>query len=154
MTRGFDSLALRRSIAAWLPVAAGAELLPLAEGWNCAALNLGGRVIVKRPKRAEAEAGLQREAEVLALVRPQVSLPLPDLHLIEDPLLSWHETIPGERLEAAGYGALSLVQRADLAVRLALFHAEVHRVTVPCAGPAQAWAAPARLAEVVPLLPP
>ncbi len=64
--------------------------------------DLGGRLIVKRPRQLAAEMRLRREAEVLAVVRPKVSLPLPELHLVEAPLLSWHVTLP---MQASGPGA-------------------------------------------------
>jgi hypothetical protein len=149
----FSTTALRQAVAVRFPDAAAAPLVPLEEGWDCAAYRLGGQVIVKRPKRDEAAERLRYEALVLATVRPRVSLPVPDLHLLEDPLLSWHAAIPGERLEAAGYEALSLRQREDLAAGLAQFQAEVHQVSVPAARPVEAWAGAERLLAAVPLLP-
>lgn len=101
MGEGFDHTALRHAIAAVHSDLTGVSLRPLAVGFDSVAYGLGP-LIVKRPKNAAAEAGLRREAAYLAVLRPQVSLPVPDLHLVEGPLVSWHVALPGKRLEAAG----------------------------------------------------
>ena len=154
MAAEFDETALRADVAGWFPDLITTPLRPVASGWDSVAYDLGGRLIVKRPRNPAAEARLRREAEVLAMVRPQVSLPVPELHLIEAPLVSWHLALPGEYLETAGCLALTEPAKDRLAATLGRFYAELHRVEVPFAVRAEAWR-PAEeiLAKALPVLP-
>ena len=102
MAVGFDETALRADVAGWFADLRHASLRPIASGWGSMADDLGGRLIVKRPRHPAAEMRLRREAEVLTVVRPKVNLPMPELHLVGAPLLSWHVTLP---MQASGPGA-------------------------------------------------
>ena len=108
--------ALRRGLERVFPRPALITLL--GSGWDSDAFALDGRIVVKRPKHAAAEARLRQEAAVLALVRPSVALRVPELHLVEGPpVWSWHEMLPGRQLLAADYAALPEGARAGLAPR-------------------------------------
>lgn len=127
----------------------------LAAGWDSDAYAIDGRFVVKRPRHGEAEARLRREAEVLALLRPEVTLAVPDLRLIEGPpLMSWHPMLPGGQLLAAEYDALDEAARDRLGRDLAGFLAEVHRVSVPFAPRVQDWPGAGALHVALPLVPP
>lgn len=132
----------------------------LASGWDSDAYALGGQIVVKVPKHAAARGRLRREAALLALVRPRVTLPVPDLHLVEwEPLFSWHEMLPGEQLVADQYAQLPEVARDRLGRDLGRFLAELHRIGVPEAEAAgavelQRWRAAAEVwAMAAPILP-
>ena len=144
--------ALRQAVEAVFP--GRGEITLLGSGWDSEAFALDGRIVIKRPRHAAAEARLRQEAAVLALVRPRVTLAVPDVHLVEGPpVWSWHEMVPGRQLLAADYVVLPDSARAGLARDLARFLAEVHGVAVPFAGRVQAWAGTEQLAALVPGLP-
>ena len=80
--------------------------------------------MVKRPGHAAAAARL-------ALVRPSVTLPVPEVHLVEGaPLWSWHVMLPEEPLLPQDHPALSKVAKAGFARDPGRFLAEVHRIPV------------------------
>jgi aminoglycoside phosphotransferase (APT) family kinase protein len=86
-----------------------------------------GRLICKFPRGDEAERALRREARILAAVRPHLSMPVPDLELVEGPMpFSRHTKIRGEHLLGAQYGRLPAAARDRLAEDLALFYAQLH----------------------------
>lgn len=152
--------AYRDLIAAAHPDLAGAPLRLLTAGWDCVGLDVDDRLIVKVPRDAEAAVALEAEARLLALVRPAVSMAVPDMRLVREPRLhSLHPKLRGEHLLAADYAAMPEPARAGLAEDLALFFAELHAIPLAAARAAGADAEPpwpaleeiARLA--VPLLP-
>ncbi len=77
----------RRAIVAACPELADAAFAILASGWHSTAVEVGGRWVFKFPRGAEAEAALLREAAVLRLVRPAVSLPVPAPQVFAGPPL-------------------------------------------------------------------
>ena len=153
-------LQLQRFLTDQFPDQQDAALIELAAGWDSAAYAFGGRIVVKLPKHAAARERLRREAALLTLVRPRVTLPVPDLHLVEgEPLFSWHEMLPGEQLLAGQYGLLAEGARDRLGRDLGRFLAELHRVGVAQAMAAgavavQPWRAAAEVLELArPILP-
>lgn len=124
-----DLKTLRATLLARFPELAGARLSVLANGWDSLALDVDSRLIFKFPRDAEAAAALRREAALLAIIRPAVSLPVPDLALVsEAPLFSRHAKLPGEHLLASDYQHLPEPARERLAADLARFHAELHAI--------------------------
>ena len=112
-----------------LPWLVPGAITVLAAGWDSDAYALDGRIVVKRPKNAPAELRLRREAALLAVVRPAVTLPVPDLHLVSGPpLFSWHRMLPGQQLLAGGYAGLAAGAQVRLAQDLGRFLAELHRI--------------------------
>jgi aminoglycoside phosphotransferase (APT) family kinase protein len=106
----------------------GAEVRVLASGWDSEAFAVGD-LVIKHPKHPAAAIRLRREAALLGLVRPRVRLAVPDLHLVEGPLLwSWHRMLPGDHLLAADYVALPEAGRDRLAVALAGLMADLHGI--------------------------
>ncbi|MFZ5672675.1 MAG: phosphotransferase family protein [Pseudomonadota bacterium] len=117
----------RNTIVHAFPELAGAHFRPLTMGFHSLALDVDDRLIFKFPKGPEAERALRREARILAAVRPHLSMPVPDLVLIEEPMLfSRHTKIKGEHLLAEHYGKLPSDARERLAEALARFYAELH----------------------------
>ncbi|WP_395448375.1 phosphotransferase family protein [Aminobacter sp. UC22_36] len=132
----------------------------LAPGWHSNAVDVDDRLVFKFPRHEAAEQALSREARLLALVRPGVTMPVPDLTLHGGPpVFSRHDKLRGEHLLTVRYEALPDRARHELAEKLALFYAELHRLDQPAmeaagAGPIEAWIEPdAILRRSWPVLP-
>lgn len=146
--------AYREAIAAVRPDLADAPMVLHTRGWDSNAVQVGD-TIFKFPKRAEAVPRLEREARFLALVRPRVTLAVPDMQLHRSPMLfSEHTMIPGTIIETSGYDVLSGSQKQAMAEALAGFYAALH--TIPVADAIAAGAEPKPgwppAAEVLPTL--
>jgi aminoglycoside phosphotransferase (APT) family kinase protein len=101
----------------------------LGSGSDCAAWLIDGRVVLKCPLHARAAASLEREARLLALLRPAVRLRVPDLtYRPGSPPSSRHDLIPGVQLLAPVYNRLGEAARDRLAHDLAQFHLDCHSV--------------------------
>jgi aminoglycoside phosphotransferase (APT) family kinase protein len=122
-----DITLYRDAVIHAFPELSGASFHPLTMGFHSLALDADDRLIFKFPKGPEAERALRREARILAAVRPHLSMPVPDLLLIEHPMLfSRHTKIKGEHLLSEHYEKLPSVARETLAEELARFYAEIH----------------------------
>ena len=118
----------RAAIATLRPAFADLPMVPRTAGWDSDAVDVGG-MIYKFPKTPGAATRLRKEARLLALIRPRVPLPVPDMSLIETPMLfSEHKKIPGEMIETPQYEVLSLDQRTAMAEKLARFYADLHAI--------------------------
>lgn len=156
-----DDLApFRAAIAAVHPDLSAAAFRLLPGGWHSRAVAVDDRLVFKFPQGEEAEQALRREASILAVVHPNVTMRVPSLRLHEGlPLFSEHAIIPGEHLETAQYAALPEPARQALGEALARFYAQLHgleRATLEAAGanPVERWLdADAIAARAVPLLP-
>jgi hypothetical protein len=160
MTVGTTLERLRAVVLHHEPELRDASFRLLTAGWDCLALDVDDRLIFKFPRHASAERSLAVEAGLLALIRPAVTMTVPDLTLFPGPpMFSRHEKIPGEHLLAAQYEALPEDARQRLAVDMALFYAQLHdldpdRLRKTGAGPVRPWVAPDRMLErCLPLLP-
>lgn len=119
----------RRAIVAACPELADATFAILASGWHSTAVEVGGRWVFKFPRGAEAEAALLREAAVLRLVRPAVSLAVPAPQVFAGPpLFSRHEKLPGGYLLGEDYRRLDEPARQGVGDALGRFYAELHRL--------------------------
>jgi Ser/Thr protein kinase RdoA (MazF antagonist) len=99
-------------------------------GWHSLAVDVGGRFIAKFPEGEEAEEALRREASLLAVVRPKLTMAVPDMTIHEGPpLFSLHGKLPGETLDRDGYAKLDETARQALARDIALFIAELHAIS-------------------------
>jgi hypothetical protein len=120
----------RRAIRSVRPDLAELPLVLHTRGWDSNAVEVRD-TIFKFPKQPEAVPRLRREANFLALVRPRVSLAVPDMKLHEAPMLfSEHRMIPGTIIETAGYDVLSDAQKQAMAETLAGFYAGLHTISV------------------------
>lgn len=160
MTTGMTLEALRALVLRHEPGLRDASFRLLTSGWDCVALDVDDRLIFKVPRHAEAERRLTVEAALLALIRPAVTMTVPDLTLLPGPpMVSRHAKIPGEHLLAAQHEILPGEARQRLAADLALFYAQLHdldpdRLRAAGAGPIAPWVAPdVMLARCLPLLP-
>ena len=147
------------AIAAAFPELHGASFTVLTHSWDSIAIAAGG-LIFKFPQSETAAASLRREAGLLRLIRPRLSVPVPDMTLFEgQPLFSAHRTLPGDHLPPAAYAALPEAAKARLGATLGTFYARLHSVPTDltlAAGalPARAWAdTDVLLEKAVPAIP-
>lgn len=140
--------ALREAIAASHPELREARFSLLTEGWDCVAVDVDDRLIFKFPRHDKAAQALAVETRLLAVVRPQVKMPLPELQLHEGPpLFTRHAKLPGEHLVSVQYEQLSASRRQQLGEAMALFYTQLHGLPVAMlqaagAKPVEAWLAP------------
>jgi Phosphotransferase enzyme family len=135
----------RSAIIKVFPELAGAAFSLMAAGWDCAAVDVDDALVFKFPRNAEAELRLRKEARLLRVIRPVVSMNVPELTLHEGPpLFSSHRKIKGAYLLTDEYCALAPAQRARLADAMAQFYADLHglsreRMAEAGAGPLTPW---------------
>ena len=132
-------------------------------GYDSLAVDVADRWIFKFPREAEDAEALRKEARILDIVRPAVSMPVPALtmHHVDEPPLSFsrHEKLRGEHLLDDDYAVLSDTAREALAHDIARFYAELHaldRATLEAAGagPIAPWLeADEMLRQALPTLP-
>lgn len=155
-----DLADLRKTIIAHDPALRATRFRLHTMGFDSVAVDVDGRLIFKFPRHAEAERRLRTEAGILAILRPSITMPLPDLTLHDGPpLFSKHTKLQGEHLLAAHYETLPAVARERLAADIALFFCELHALDPIAmknagAGPIGAWLPPEEiLRQTWPLLP-
>lgn len=120
---------LRDVITSHFPDLAHGRFTLLAEGWDSVAVDVDDRLIFKFPRHELGEQALRREAAILHLVAGAVTLPVPDLTLLETPrVFSRHEKIAGEHLLPADYDSLDEPKRQALGETLGRFYAELHAI--------------------------
>lgn len=118
-------------------------------------------VIVRVPRHADAERDLEREADILAAIRPHLPVPVPalTLHRVGEHLVSVHEKLEGEPL--LSLADMALETQRNLACDLAAFLRALHALPVDilppgsCAQPTSEWHQlfEACVADVFPRLP-
>jgi Ser/Thr protein kinase RdoA (MazF antagonist) len=139
---------LRAAIARAYPELEGSAFRLLAEGWHSTAVEVDGRLVFKFPKSEAAERALLKEASLLAMVRPRVSMPVPEMRLHHGPpVFTCHDKLPGEHLLSGGYRKLSETARDLLGAALGTFYAELHLLDVQRmknagAAPIERWQSP------------
>jgi aminoglycoside phosphotransferase (APT) family kinase protein len=115
------------TIVSVFPELRDAQFKSTSGGWDSVALTANDRLIFKFPRHAAARSALVREAALLGVIRPQLTLPVPDMKLHGDPVLfSSHVKIAGEQLLAEQYEMLPEAVRVQLAKTLGQFYAELH----------------------------
>ena len=150
---------LRAVIVGMFPELADSIFAALPGGWDSFAIDVDDRLIFKFPRREAARTALAREAALLAMIRPAVSLPTPDMSLHDGPpLFSRHAKLKGVFLEPAIYADLAEPARDLIAQEIARFYAQLHALPAEAmraagAGPIKPWLEPdAILARAWPVL--
>jgi hypothetical protein len=149
----------RAALVERFPELTDEPLMVLSAGWDCIALDAGGKLLLKFPRNAAAAARLRKEVRLLEVIRPRVKMTVPDMRLSDTPLFSWHRPIAGAHLLSADYDLLTDAARCELAEAIAGFYADLHaidRVLMEEAGaePLPAWPSGHKLREtVLPLTP-
>lgn len=144
---------MRAAIVGAFPEHESASFRLLTQGWDSVAVDVDDRLIFKFPRREEARRRLVVEASVLEVVRPAVTLPVPHLTLHgAQPLFSRHDKIAGDHLLTAQYERLPERDRQRLTCDLALFYAELHKLsasdmTSAGAAPIKAWLSPDKILQ-------
>ena len=138
----------RAAITGLFPELSDSVFTLATQGWDCVAVDVDDRFIFKFPRHAAGEKSLVTEASLLAVIRPAVTMPVPEMTLhAGPPLFSWHTKLRGEHLLSAHYERLPDGPRRHLAADMALFFAELHRLDSPTmaaagAGPIKPWLEP------------
>jgi hypothetical protein len=155
-----DLNTFRETIVNVFPNLAGAEFRLLTKGWHSTAVDVDDRLIFKFPRSEVASRALVKEAGLLTVIRPAVTMPVPDLTLHSGPpMFSRHEKLQGDHLVAEQYDKLAVDARRHLAGKMALFYAEMHsldKAAMKAAGaePILAWLSTEDiLAKAIPALP-
>lgn len=132
MASPLDPETLRAVIVRVFPDLADSTFTPQTRGWDSVAIDVDERLIFKFPRHEAARGRLVREAALLAIIHPAVSLPTPNMTLHEGSspegptLFSRHDKLHGGYLEPAVYAGLAEPARDRLAQDLALFYAQLH----------------------------
>ncbi len=148
MAAPLDPETLRTVIVEVFPDLAAGVFTPQTRGWDSLAIDVDDRLIFKFPRHEAGRAGLVREAALLAIIHPAVTLPTPNMTLHEGPpLFSRHEKLRGGYLEPPLYAELDEPARDRLAQDLALFYAQLHALPAAAletagAGPLKPWLEP------------
>ncbi len=160
MSKTIDLSGQRATIIRDFPELADAEFRPLTAGWHSVAVDVDDRLIFKFPRHEAAQHALIKEASLLALVRPAVTMPVPDLTLHEGPpLYSRHQKLKGDHLVTAQYEGLPEPARNALGRQMGEFYAQLHRLDQNAmeaagVGAVEAWlGAEEILQKAVPALP-
>lgn len=151
----------RSAIIRAFPDLAQSRFSLVAPGRHSIAIDVDDRLIFKFPRHTAARCALVREAGLLAVVRPLVSMAVPDISIHPGPpLFSRHEKLIGAHLLTTGYERLTDEARHQLGTDLALFYAQLHRLDahgMKAAGavPIETWQTPETIrARALPALPP
>lgn len=127
MTDETDLLPFRDAIVQAIPHLAGACFTFLPPGWHSIAVDADDALVFKFPRGEAARTALEREASLLTVIGPAVTMPVPALTLFPGPpVFSMHRKLRGAQLAAADYQRLAASAREHLAASLALFYAELH----------------------------
>ena len=141
------------------PELTGSVFKLATKGWDSTAIDVDDRLIFKFPRNPAAERALIREAALLGIIRPSLSMAVPDMRIHDGPpIFSSHAKIQGEHLITDDYELLPDAARQRLGDDLARFYAELHdldddRMRALGAGPILPWQSPDKVQEMaLPLL--
>lgn len=150
----------REAIVCTYPELSAAQFRLQNTGWDSIAVEVDDRLIFRFPRHETAKKALERETSLLRVIRPAVTMRVPEpvLHA-GPPFFSCHVKIEGEHLVPDVYAGLSDSDRETLAADLAQFYAELHalnaeQMRAAGAGPIRAWVEPEEmLRRIWPILP-
>ncbi|WP_064692338.1 phosphotransferase family protein [Rhizobium aegyptiacum] len=143
-----DASEFRSLITSVFPELTGSVFKLAAKGWDSMAVDVDDTLIFKFPRDLGAERALVKEAALLEIVRPSLSMAVPDMRIHDGPpIFSSHAKLEGEHLITEDYEALGEGDRQRLADDLARFYAELHaldadRLRAAGASAIQPWQSP------------
>ncbi|ARO29368.1 aminoglycoside phosphotransferase protein [Rhizobium sp. NXC14] len=156
-----DASEFRSVVTSVFPELTGSVFKLAAKDWDSIAIDVDDTLIFKFPRHIGAERALVKEAALLNVVRPSLSMAVPDMRIHDGPpIFSSHAKLEGEHLIAEDYDALREGDRQRLADDLARFYAELHALDADLlraagAGAIQPWQSPEAVrTKALPLLPP
>lgn len=144
---------MRAAIIAAFPELEGSRFERLQRGWDSQAVDVDDRLIFKFPRHEAALGRLRKEVRVLSVIRPRVSLPVPDIALFETPQpFTRHEKLAGDHMPPERYAAMTNAGKVCVARQLAVFYAEIHAIddremAAAGAGPIGPWLEPGLIAD-------
>ncbi|SDL17546.1 Phosphotransferase enzyme family protein [Modicisalibacter muralis] len=119
----------KETILSVFPQLKGAQFKPLTMGWHSTAVDVDDRLIFKFPKHQVAKRALLKEARLLEVIRPVVSMTVPNIEIHEGPpTFSYHRKLKGDHLLRVEYEGLSEATRQRMAAELARFYAQLHEL--------------------------
>jgi hypothetical protein len=139
--------ALKEAILVARPELRDAHFTVAGKGFHSLAIDVDDELIFKFPDGSQAEAALEREARLLAVLQPCVTMAVPAMRLHRSPrLFSEHRKLKGDIVLRADDERLNLAAREALADDLALFFSQLHgfdRARMEAAGavPVELWKA-------------
>ncbi|WP_434712579.1 aminoglycoside phosphotransferase family protein [Rhizobium sp. YTUHZ045] len=155
-----DASEFRSVVTSVFPELTGSVFKLAAKDWDSIAIDVDDTLIFKFPRHIGAERALVKEAALLDVVRPSLSMAVPDMRIHDGPpIFSSHAKLEGEHLIAEDYDALREGDRQRLADDLARFYAELHALDADLlraagAGAIQPWQSPEAVrTKALPLLP-
>jgi aminoglycoside 2''-phosphotransferase len=107
--------------------------LPITRGWDSFVLEINGELIFRFPMRDDVMAYLQKELQLLPLLEPALSVPIPHFAYVGHGDASYPYTFVGYRkLDGVSLEdeRITSEQLVALAPALALFLSELHRFSV------------------------
>ncbi len=144
-----DELSLKRLrsvIIARFPDLADATFTRLSTGWDAVAVDVDDRLIFRFPRDREGVESISREARLLDVIRPRLTMRTPKLELFHQPVFfSRHVKLPGEHLVREQYDLLAEDAKARLSAQMAQLFVELHALD-----PDEMVAAGATQAEPIP----
>jgi aminoglycoside phosphotransferase (APT) family kinase protein len=152
---------LRTAILREFPDFRNAQFTLLTTGWDSVAVDVDDQLICKFPRHEDAEKRLVKEVALLAVIRPHVTMQVPNMRLHPGPpLFTSHPKLHGEHLTEAHHSSLSESARRLLGEHMGGFYAELHAIDQAAlieagARPLKPWSSPDDIrAKVIPVLPP
>lgn len=152
---------LRSLITTMFPELTASVFRLARRGWDSIAVDVDDELIFKFPRHQRAERALVKEAALLGIIRPSLSMALPDMRIHDGPpIFSSHTKLQGEHLLTEDYNTLSQEDCQRLGDDLARFYAELHdldpdRLRTAGVGAIPPWQSPEAVrAKALPLLPP
>lgn len=119
----------KEAILSRFPQLSTASFSLLTDGWDSLAVDVDDRLIFKFPRDEDSAEALRREAALLSVIRPRLTLPVPDLTFYATPQpFSKHTKLRGEALTTAQYERLTDSAKQKLAETIARFYAELHAI--------------------------
>lgn len=120
---------LKAVIVTRFPELIDASFTLLTTGWDSLAVDVDNRLIFKFPRDEEYITALRTEAALLGVIRPRVTLSVPDLEFFDAPQpFSRHTKLKGAHLLTAQYELLAGSAKQKLADDIARFYAELHAI--------------------------
>jgi aminoglycoside phosphotransferase (APT) family kinase protein len=116
---------LRAAILRVFPQFRNSKFTILTHSWDSVAVDVDDAMICKFPRNEKAALALHKEARLLAVIGPAVTMRVPVMTLHEDEtLFSSHDKLRGEHLE--NFADLAEAAQVNLGAELGRFYAELH----------------------------
>ena len=124
-----DPVEMAQAIFGAFPDLTGRPVTVHDGGWDSVGIEIDRTWMFKFPRDADGLEALRLETAVLDAVRPYVTISVPEMIVVDQPILfTRHRMLPGSALSNADYLRLSEDDRTRLAGAVGGFLAEVHGI--------------------------